>query len=224
MHLEFYTFVLPGSDNVASAQTLMQNGAIQSSQFSAAFRERYGFKFYNQSASADLFSRTDSNNDYYNQSFKIQTDNAASVRVIGNALQNNTWQAFTDGAYDRLQHLSVRNTDQQAISPLEFFGFRVKMPQAYYEQLSIIQAEIDKNLTDTLAAYSSYNTTWQAANATTSTADDKTIVTKNSTTVDEAMLQRLKDIDTTGHLPYDDHLEIQYAHAANAQRYFLALL
>lgn len=172
---------------------------------------------------SDLFSRTDSNNDYYNQSFKIQAGKAEYVRLIGNALQNNTWQAFTDGAYDRLQHLSVRKTDEQAVSPLEYFGFRVKLPQNYYEQLNIIYKEINKNYTDALAAYTSYKTKWTAANATATKTDDKNLVMANYTNYNEELYQKLKKIDKDGHLAYDSYTEVQYRYASNAKKYFEAL-
>lgn len=58
------------------------------------------------------------------------------VRLIGNVIRNKTWASFADGLNDRLRYFDVRSATEQDESPLELFGFNVKVPQSYYEQAS----------------------------------------------------------------------------------------
>ena len=53
MHLEFFTFKFPETSQLPAKLSFLQSdGSIKTSDMdSATFRERYGFKFYNQSDS-----------------------------------------------------------------------------------------------------------------------------------------------------------------------------
>lgn len=50
------------------------------------------------------------------------------VRLIGSVIRNKTWSAFADGNNDRLKYMDVRSPTQSNESPVEMFGFNVKVP------------------------------------------------------------------------------------------------
>ena len=118
--------------------------------------------------------------DYYNQTFdiKVDDDSSSSTRLVGNLFQNNSWEVFATHNVDRLKHLDLRNDRQFEASPVEFFGFNVRLPQSYYEHIYKIKDELTKNLTDAQTEYVDYKGRYDAAVSTKSIDDDKALAVR----------------------------------------------
>lgn len=62
----------------------------------------------------------------------INLSDADLTRIVGNLVQDNTWETFDKGYTDRLESINIRDNAQFDESPLQYFGIQVKIQQDYY--------------------------------------------------------------------------------------------
>ena len=145
------------------------------------------------------------------------------MRLIGNVIRNKTWASFADSLEDRLRYFDVRSATEQDESPLELFGFNVKVPQSYYEQASTASEYMQATLNQSNDDYTYYEGNYTAVTATASTDDDKTYALSNFTSYNSAAYAALAEIDINGALNYDRWPRTKWQMDVNAMTYLRAL-
>ena len=86
------------------------------------FKERYGFTYWTQDAAISAGAFELVKDEYWQVELNVNLDDPEMTRVVGNLLQNNTWESFDDGDNDRLSHIDVREDAQFENSTLDYFG------------------------------------------------------------------------------------------------------
>ena len=93
----------------------------------------------------------------------------------------------------------------------------MKLPQDYYEKIYKIEKALKKDVSNTETEYNEYKALYDAAVATSSTSDDKSLAIRGMDTHNfAAVLDVYNEIDLTGEIAFNHTKYSEYALATNA--------